>query len=101
MDYKTATNLAIFPKNTPSDVSLCASILDLSLGSQFAFVKNENSKKADSAKHPFPTPITVREALEYFVDLRGPIRKKLLKDLSEHAGDQEEKKMYEKLVIMV
>lgn len=53
------------------------------LNKKFVFVHNENSTKKN-VKHPFPTPITVREAIELFVDLKGPLRKKTLKDLSEY-----------------
>ena len=91
MTYKTATNLALFPKNSDQDVLECASILELNLLSTFIFVNNPLAKKKDNVKHPFLTPTTVKEALENFVDLRGPLRKKTLKDLSEYCDDPEEK----------
>jgi len=77
MTYKTATNLAIFPKNSEKDILECAEILGFDLKQKFAFIPNPNSKKKD-AKHPFHSPITVKEALEYFIDFKGPIRKKTL-----------------------
>jgi NADPH-ferrihemoprotein reductase len=89
--YKTAANLAIFPKNSDDDVLLCAKRLGFDLDTKFVLVHNPKSTKKGTVKHPFPTPITVREALEYFVDLRGPIRKKTLKDLSECCRDETEK----------
>jgi len=89
--YTTATNLAIFPENCPLDVVKAAQLAGLELDQRFALVPNPNSKKGESAKHPFPTPTTVREALTSFVDLHGPLRKKLLKDLSEHCQDPDDK----------
>jgi len=52
---------------------------------------NSVSKRSTAAKHPFPTPVSVGEAIKLYVDLRGPIRKKLLLDLSEHCTDEDEK----------
>lgn len=92
MTYKTATNLAIFPKNSDSDVNMCAKRLGFDLNQRFAFVNNPHAKKKDNVKHPFPTPITIKEAIGSFVDLKGPIRKKLLKDLSGFCKDPVEKK---------
>jgi len=81
MTYKTATNLAVFPTNSESEVMEASRILGYHLDQKFMFVSNPLSAKK-GAKHPFPTPISVRDALEKFVDLRGPLRKKTLKDLS-------------------
>jgi NADPH-ferrihemoprotein reductase len=91
LTYKTATNLAIFPKNSNKDVEECAKRLGYDLNQRFAFVTNPLAKKKDNAKHPFPSPITIREAIEHFVDLRGAIRKKTLKDLSAFCSDEDEK----------
>lgn len=89
--YKTATNLAIFPENSIEEVEACAKRLGYNLNQRFVFKANPNSAKKGNAKHPFPTPTTVREALLKFVDLKGPIRKKLLKDISVHCTDEDEK----------
>jgi NADPH-ferrihemoprotein reductase len=91
LTYKTATNLALFPKNCDSDVADCAHILGISLEQKFIFINNPLAKKKENVKHPFLSPISVKEALEFFVDLRGPLRKKTLKDLSEFCEDKEEK----------
>ncbi|MFS8160150.1 MAG: hypothetical protein ACMG6E_08055 [Candidatus Roizmanbacteria bacterium] len=91
LTYKTATNLAIFPKNNRMAVEECAKRLGYDLDQRFAFVTNPLAKKKDNVKHPFPSPITIREALEHFVDLRGAIRKKTLKDLSAFCTDDDEK----------
>jgi sulfite reductase alpha subunit-like flavoprotein len=65
--------------------------LKVKLDQRFALINNPNTVKKGTVKHPFNTPCTVREALEYFVDLRGPIMKKTLKDLSEYCVEPEEK----------
>eukprot|EP00347_Sterkiella_histriomuscorum_P023964 403332775 len=97
LTYKTAENLAIFPKNLEEDVRLCAKILGVELDSMFVFKSNPNNTKKTAIKHPFPTPISINQALTEFVDLRGPLRKKMLKDLSVHCEDDREK---EKLVFL-
>lgn len=88
--YKTATNLAVFPENTEEDVAKVATLLGYDLEKRFVFKANPDSKKAN-AKHPFPTPCTVREALTKYVDLRGALRKKLLTDISTHCVDESAK----------
>ena len=50
-----------------------------------------------SKKHPFPCPCSYRTAFTYYVDLTGPVRTHLLKELSDFASDPEEK---EKLKFM-
>ena len=91
ISYKTAANLAVFPKNTETDVARCAEILGWKLDQKFILKTNPNSNKKGTIKHPFPSPITVREALEYFVDLRGAIMKKTLKDMAEHCSNETDK----------
>lgn len=61
MTYKTATNLALFPKNSEADVRKCAELLGYDLDSTIVFASNPSfaSKRATAAKHPFPTPCTV------------------------------------------
>ena len=56
--------------------------------------KNPKSNKKGNLKHPFPSPCTVRHALLNFVDLRGYISKKTIKDLAQFATDESEKQRY-------
>ncbi len=91
MTYETAANLAVFPENSLEDVEKCARRLGYSLTQRFALKTNPNSTKKGVAKHPFPTPTSVKEALIKFVDLQGPVRKRVLKDLSAYAKDENEK----------
>lgn len=72
--YKTATNLAFFPENTNEDVEWIAKeVLKMNPDQWFVFKHNTNSasKRSTPAKHPFPTPITVGDAIRKYVDLRG------------------------------
>ena len=91
MSYKTATNLAVFPQNSAEDVKLCADLLGYKLDQAFVFKANPNAQSKRAAKHPFPTPTTVEEALKRYVDLRGALRKKLLTDLAGFATDPQDK----------
>lgn len=93
LSYKTATNLAVFPENTPADVKLCAELLSLGsdLDQRFIFKANPDGKRGSAAKHPFPTPVSIYDALTRYVDMRGSLRKKLLSDLSGHCTDEVEK----------
>jgi NADPH-ferrihemoprotein reductase len=93
LTYKTATNLAVFPENTYEDAHQVAKLLGYDLSQRFAFKSNPNfeSKRSTAAKHPFPTPCTVQEALTKYVDLRGALRKKLLSDLIPHCINEEDK----------
>lgn len=61
------------------------------MNKKFVFKTNPNSNKKGPVKHPFPAPLTIREALSDFVDLRGAIRKKTLKDLANYCTDEDEK----------
>ena len=72
--YKTATNLAFFPENTNEDVEWIAKeVLKMDPDQWFVFKHNTNSgsKRSTPAKHPFPTPIIVGDAIRKYVDLRG------------------------------
>lgn len=40
LTYKTATNLAVFPKNSDEDVEECAKTLNLNLNDRFVFINN-------------------------------------------------------------
>lgn len=72
----------------------CAKRIGADLDQWFILKKNPKSTKKGIAKHPFPSPISVREALQNFVDLRGPVSKKSLKDLAALATDESEQRRY-------
>jgi len=90
MAYQTAADLAIYPKNNPSEVKALAERLGYHLSQRFVFEKNEKSNKKE-AKHPFPTPISVQEAFEEFIDFKGYLMKKVVVDFAQYAEDPAEK----------
>ena len=83
INYVTASNFAMYPLNKKADVEQFGSMFGLNLDTKFRWLNNpEYSGRA--ANTPFPIPpegITYREALTKFIDLVGPISKKLIKEL--------------------
>ncbi|MBP7557588.1 MAG: hypothetical protein KA821_15030, partial [Chitinophagaceae bacterium] len=69
--YETAGKIGIFPENDEENVREVAAIQGYDLELTFQFV-------ATSKKHPFPTPITIREALVKYCDLTSLVRKKTM-----------------------
>jgi hypothetical protein len=63
-------------------VELCSRRIGADLDQWFVLKKNPKSTKKGNLKHPFPTPLSVRDALLNFVDLRGYVSKKTLEDLA-------------------
>ena len=90
LTYKTAANLAIFPENSVSDVQRAAKLLGLELKDLIHFDREIPHEKPAQIKLPFPTPITVEDALAKFCDLTGPLKKKTLTDLSKFAKSETE-----------
>ena len=58
LQYKTATNLGIFPKNSKKDIEKIAELLNINLKEKFVLINNPDSGKKGNIKHPFPTPIS-------------------------------------------
>ena len=81
MTYVTASNSAIYARNSDEDVLKFAETfdMDLDLDTAFCFTKNADFE-GKMPKMPFPTgeSITYREALSRHIDLYSPISKKLL-----------------------
>lgn len=87
--YETACNFGIFPENDEELVRELAALqeYDLELTFQFLPIKGR--------KHPFPTPLTVEEALAKYCDLTSLVKKKILKSLSTFAANPDEKQELE------
>ena len=66
MTYQTAETLAIFPENRQELVEKLANFEHWELDKKFVLIGND-----ESILNPFPSPITVREALTKFCDLTG------------------------------
>jgi len=88
-EYETACNFGIFPENDEEIVRELAALQDYDLELTFQFLPIQGKK------HPFPTPLTVGEALTKYCDLTSLIRKKIIKNISKFAADPEEQKELE------
>lgn len=95
LEYKTAANLAVFPENNPEDVNRIVERFNLEKDRSFIFKNAEGDD--EKRKHPFPTPCTIGDALTKYCELRGQIDRKIFKDLSQYATDDEDKKELERL----
>eukprot|EP00629_Pelagomonadales_sp_RCC1024_P017231 CAMPEP_0119287750 /NCGR_PEP_ID=MMETSP1329-20130426/36127_1 /TAXON_ID=114041 /ORGANISM="Genus nov. species nov., Strain RCC1024" /LENGTH=611 /DNA_ID=CAMNT_0007288523 /DNA_START=133 /DNA_END=1964 /DNA_ORIENTATION=+ len=65
--YETADTISVLPANTPEDVARVAAALKLDLDAVFAV--------SGAPKAPFPSPCTVRAALENYCDLTAAPRR--------------------------
>ncbi len=91
--YQTAQDLAVFPLNSEADIEKLAQLQDYDLRQIIVF------KGGVDDVIPFPTPITVHDALQKFCDLTGPVGKDLMMRLTEYtqndADKAELKRLYE------
>ncbi|EGR29669.1 hypothetical protein IMG5_151380 [Ichthyophthirius multifiliis] len=78
MNYKTAQNVGVFPKNDPFLVSEVCQYLNLDENQIWVW----EGELEDKIKLPFPSNISTREILETFCDFQGQVMKKTLKDLA-------------------
>lgn len=95
LEYHTAANLAVFSENTEQDVDRICARFGMDKEKRFVFKNAEGDD--EKRKHPFPTPCTIREALTKYCELRGPVDRKIFKDLSQYASEEEDKKELERL----
>lgn len=72
--YRTADNLAVFPENSAEDVKKMAALLNLNLNDVYTIKANPHYESNLKVKCPCPSPISVKNYLTYFCDLRGPMR---------------------------
>ena len=77
--------MAIFPQNSDSDVSLLLNHLNIENAEKCFFLKS-------GQKHPFKTPCSIKYAFKHYVDLRGPISKKTIRNLAPYCVNPIEKK---------
>lgn len=89
--YETAQDFAIFPVNSAEIVGKLASLQGYDLETSFVF----RPGKQDVV--PFPTPCTLRTALEKYCDLTGPVHKDMLAMLEGYATDPDDKKNLKEL----
>jgi NADPH-ferrihemoprotein reductase len=93
MKYQTADNLGILPRNDPAVVEAVARALGYNLDQLFDLhPANKENDKIEKHTLPFPTPCTVRTALERYCDLSGLPRRSDLKQLAHYARDEMDRK---------
>jgi len=92
LSYETADNLAVLPENPGESVEHLAQHMGYDLGASIVALHGDAEFKPW-----FPTPCTVREALQGFVDLSGPPKRTALKDWARFAADPRER---EELLLM-
>lgn len=84
--YITADNLGVFPRNNHRIAGRMARRLGLHPEAVF-----EIKPLSDKKKSPIPSPCSVRDALEWYLDICAPPRDKLLSALAQYASDPREK----------
>ena len=86
--YETGGKLGIFPENDEEIVRDIAALQGYDLELTFQFL-------SQGKQHPFPTPISVTDALVKYCDLTNLVRKKTLKKLALFAGNTEQQQKLE------
>lgn len=88
--YDSGDHVAVYPTNNPELVEKIGKLLDVNLDTVFSL---NNLDEDSSKKHPFPCPTTYRTALSHYVDITSIPRTHVLKEISEYASNEEDKKM--------
>ena len=92
ISYKTAQNIIVYPENDIESVEEIAKLLGYSLNDKIVLEENKDFQGKLKFKHPFPSPLSIKNFLMKFCDLHGPLRKKTLKEVSEFVSDAEARK---------
>lgn len=87
--YDAGDHVAVYPMNDIAIVEKLGRMLKVDLDTVITL---KNLDEDSSKKHPFPCPCSYRTALLYYVDITTPPRTHVLKEISEYATDEEEKK---------
>ncbi|XP_015928394.1 NADPH--cytochrome P450 reductase [Parasteatoda tepidariorum] len=88
--YEAGDHVAVYPTNNPELVEKIGKLLNVDLDTVFSL---NNLDEDSTKKHPFPCPTTYRTALLHYVDITSVPRTHVLKEISEYAEDEEDKKM--------
>lgn len=89
MRYDAGDHVAVYPTNNPALVEKIGKLLSVDLDTVFSL---NNLDEDSSKKHPFPCPTTYRTALMHYVDINSVPRTHVLKEISEYAADEEDKR---------
>ena len=88
--YEAGDHVGVYPRNDEELVNRIGQLLDVDLDT---IITLNNVDEDSSKKHPFPCPCSYRTALLYYVDISHTPRTHILKELAEHARDEEEKRL--------
>mmetsp|Transcript_7916 Transcript_7916/g.13118 ORF Transcript_7916/g.13118 Transcript_7916/m.13118 type:complete len:693 (+) Transcript_7916:93-2171(+) len=88
LEYLTADNLAILPENQVENVTSLAAAQGYDLDYRFIIVPEQEN--AAEYKASFPTPCSVSELLTCYLDIQGPMKQGLLKQLLPYVGDKQQ-----------
>ena len=80
----------MFPENTAEDVETVLKHVKI-VDAEKQFVFEENLPEKKGTKYPFVTPCSIFQAIKLFVDLRGSVSKKTLKNFAVYCQDPKEK----------
>ena len=83
----------MFPENTEEDVKAILGHIGVDKADyhkEIHLVINDTNTKKSAAKHPFATPCTLFNAVKQFVDLRGSVAKKTIKNFSSYCTRPED-----------
>ena len=90
LQYLTADNLAVLPLNDTNSVEKLARRLGYHLD-KYVSLKAAEGEDADTFKHPFPNPCTVREILSSYMDIHGVPKHATLSYLLPYIVDDKQK----------
>ncbi|CAD8086385.1 unnamed protein product [Paramecium sonneborni] len=85
IEYKTAMNLGVYPENDDQQILDIANYLQENLDTIYNLELLQQNNKA---KLPFPSPLSVRKILKYFVDFNGQLMKNTIIKLSKITNDE-------------
>jgi len=97
LDWRTADNLEVLPRNSDEDVEWFAKRFDVAeeIEQSVNFVRANGVDKA--VRKPFPTPCSVRTALALYCDLASIPAKAAARRFAAFARDESEREVLERL----
>lgn len=92
--YESGDHVAVYPVNRVDLVDRLGELLQCDLDQPFSL---NNVDDDSTKKHPFPCPTTYRIAFLHYLDITANPKTNLLNELSDYAGDEEQKLMLKKM----
>lgn len=92
ISYNVGDNIAIYPKNSMSSVEAVAKQMQYDLNDKIKYKFNSESAKSNKLNLPIPNDITIKEALESYLDLSCQINKDSLNKIKKFIADEDQYK---------